>query len=123
MLRAVAMNVGMMVTYDEGKERLSKYLGPQNPKFVEILASVIAALVIGVGSLPLDNVKTKLQKQVQNNNNSRDYRGIADCFAKTIKNEGFRALWVGLPTYYLRVGPHALITLQAAEMLRRHLDA
>lgn len=61
MLRAVAMNVGMMVTYDEGKERLAKHLGSNNnPKFTEISASLVAAFVIGVGSLPFDNVKTKL---------------------------------------------------------------
>ena len=60
MLRAVAMNVGMMVTYDEGKERLAKYAGTNNPKFTEISASLVAAFVIGVGSLPFDNVKTKL---------------------------------------------------------------
>jgi hypothetical protein len=32
MLRAVAMNVGMMVTYDEGKERLQKHMPTSNPK-------------------------------------------------------------------------------------------
>ena len=123
MLRAVAMNVGMMVTYDEGKERLAKHVGSNNPKFTEISAAIVAAFVIGVGSLPFDNVKTKLQKQLQTGNQAKQYNGIADCFGKTIANEGIRALWVGLPTYYLRVGPHALITLQAAEVLRRYMDA
>jgi|TARA_B110000305_G_C19107929_1_gene478355 hypothetical protein len=54
------MNVGMMVTYDEGKERLSYYVA--DPKKAELVSSLIAAFVIGVGSLPFDNVKTKLQK-------------------------------------------------------------
>jgi hypothetical protein len=40
-----------------------------------------------------------------------------------VKAEGMKALWVGLPTYYLRVGPHALITLQAAEYLRKKMNA
>jgi hypothetical protein len=35
-----------------------------------------------------------------------------------VKKEGLLKLWVGLPSYYLRVGPHALITLQAAEFLK-----
>lgn len=64
MLRAVAMNVGMMVTYDEGKERLAKHIGSQNKKSIELTASLVAAFVIGVGSLPFDNVKTKIQKQI-----------------------------------------------------------
>lgn len=60
MLRAVAMNVGMMVTYDEGKERLAAYTGSQSKKAIEFTASLVAAFVIGVGSLPFDNVKTKI---------------------------------------------------------------
>lgn len=64
MLRACAMNAGMLVTYEEGKERLVKLfsdgLNPHNQGRIQRLASVLAALVIGVGSLPFDNVKTKL---------------------------------------------------------------
>jgi len=59
MLRACMMNVGMMVSYDEGKERLVRYVPASS---VEVLSALLAAFVIGVGSLPLDNVKTKLQK-------------------------------------------------------------
>lgn len=64
MLRACAMNAGMLVTYEEGKERLSGVfsggLTPQNQGRTQRLASLLAALVIGIGSLPFDNVKTKL---------------------------------------------------------------
>ena len=43
------------------------------------------------------------------------YKGIADCFKVSIAREGVTGLWAGLPTYYFRVGPHAIITLLAAE--------
>lgn len=39
------------------------------------------------------------------------YKGFVDCFAKSIKNEGFFGLWVGLPTFYSRMAPHAMITV------------
>lgn len=39
------------------------------------------------------------------------YKGLIDCFAKSIKNEGVFGLWVGLPTFMSRVSPHAVITL------------
>lgn len=39
------------------------------------------------------------------------YKGIVDCFAKSIKNEGILGLWVGLPTFYSRIAPHAMITV------------
>jgi len=39
------------------------------------------------------------------------YKGIIDCFSKSVKNEGFAALWVGFPTYCFRVCPHAIVAL------------
>jgi solute carrier family 25 (mitochondrial oxoglutarate transporter), member 11 len=39
------------------------------------------------------------------------YKGFVDCFAKSIKNEGVLGLWVGLPTFYSRMAPHAMITV------------
>ena len=39
------------------------------------------------------------------------YKGFIDCFAKSIKNEGVLGMWVGLPTFYSRMAPHAMITV------------
>lgn len=49
------------------------------------------------------------------------YSGMLDCLMKTAKNEGIRGFWAGLPTYYFRVGPHAMITLIASEWLKRKM--
>ena len=46
------------------------------------------------------------------------YSSFLDCAAKTAANEGITGFWAGLPTYYFRVGPHAMITLMASEYLR-----
>ncbi len=50
------------------------------------------------------------------------YKGIVDCAAKTLANEGVTGFWAGLPTFYFRVGPHAIITLLAAETLRSYMQ-
>lgn len=47
------------------------------------------------------------------------YNGLIDCAVKTAANEGITGFWAGLPTYYFRVGPHAMITLVASEYLRK----
>ena len=39
------------------------------------------------------------------------YTGFINCFQKSIANEGILGLWVGLPTFYSRIAPHAMITL------------
>lgn len=36
---------------------------------------------------------------------------------KTVVNEGFLKLWVGLPTFIVRIAPHAIITLIAQDFL------
>ena len=82
---------------------------------------MLSATATAVGSLPFDNVKTKIQKKVKGPDGKYPYSGVPDCFAKSIKNEGFTGLWAGLPTYYFRVGPHAIITLLAAEQFKKLL--
>lgn len=45
------------------------------------------------------------------------YKGFFDCFAKSAAKQGITGLWVGLPTFYARVGPHAMITVLAQDLL------
>lgn len=60
-VRAMALNLGMLVSYDESKEWLEKIL-TKNPTLVWMLASTISGAIAATMSLPFDNVKTKLQK-------------------------------------------------------------
>ena len=45
------------------------------------------------------------------------YKNIFDTMLKSAKNEGVAGLWVGFPTYYFRIAPHAMITLLAQDFL------
>ena len=62
-------------------------------------------------SLPFDNAKTKLQKMKPNADGTMPYKNIFDAMGKTISREGFTHLWVGYPTFYIRIAPHVAITL------------
>jgi solute carrier family 25 oxoglutarate transporter 11 len=75
-------------------------------------------LIGSFASLPLDNSKTKLQKMKPDSSGNLPYKGIVDCMSKTIANEGLSKLWVGPPTYYVRIGPHVIITLVLNDYLR-----
>lgn len=84
------------------------------------MASLTSSVFTSCGTLPFDNIKTKVQNQkICPDTGAKPYDGILDCFVKTVKNEGPTGLWAGLPTFYCRVGPHAIITLLTAEYLRR----
>jgi solute carrier family 25 oxoglutarate transporter 11 len=59
-LRAIAMNVSMLATYDEAKERLTAYFGKGHDKPIMFAASMCSAVATSTASLPFDNIKTKL---------------------------------------------------------------
>lgn len=85
-------------------------------KKVQIMSSLVSSVFCACGVLPFDNVKTKLQNQKRDpTTGEKPYKGIAHCFMKTAAREGPVGLWAGLPTFYFRVGPHAVITLLTAE--------
>lgn len=118
-VRAISLNVSMLVTYDECKERLTKYFGKDaNQRYIQFSASMVSAVATSTASLPFDNIKTKLQKMKMSPDGTMPYNGMVDCVIKSIRNEGVLGLWAGLPTYYFKVGPHSIITLIVAEYLR-----
>lgn len=115
--RAVSLNVGMLVSFDESKERLEKIWGPSFK--TTFVATLISGVFTSTMSLPFDNVKTKLQRMSKGANGEYPYSGFFDCFKKSIANESIVGLWAGLPTYYVRVAPHAMITLLVSEKLKQ----
>ena len=122
MLRATALNVAMFVTYDTAKEVATASFGSSaSPFMIQAGSSMLSAVATAVGSLPFDNIKTKIQKMKAGPDGKMPYSGVPDCFVKSIAKEGVTGLWAGLPTYYFRVGPHAIITLLAAEQFRKLL--
>ena len=118
-LRACSLNVAQLVTYEEAKERLTQKFGKGHDKTIMFSASMISAVATSAASLPFDNIKTKLQKMKKLPDGTMPYAGFVDCAMKTAAREGITGFWAGLPTYYFRVGPHSIITLLAAETLRK----
>ena len=67
--------------------------------------------------MPFDNAKTKIQKMQKKADGTFPYKNIFDAMGKTISNEGFTKLWVGFPTFYVRIAPHVCITLLMQDFL------
>lgn len=78
---------------------------------IRLTASAISGVSVSIISLPFDNVKTKFMKMKKGPDGNFPYAGFFDCFAKSIKNEGVTGLWAGLGTFYMRIAPHAMITV------------
>lgn len=115
--RTMAMNLSMLVTYDQVKEEMDKYFKGYSDKGIKLTASAISGFVTASCSLPFDNIKTKLMSMTKNDKGSYQYSGFVDCMTQSIRKKGISGLYVGFPAYYLRVAPNAMITLLVQDAL------
>ncbi|KAJ3340101.1 hypothetical protein HDU83_007263 [Entophlyctis luteolus] len=104
-VRAMALNLGMLSTYSEAKTRLEPVLG-KNSSATALASSAVAGFFASFFSLPFDFLKTRLQKQVPDPNTGKMlYKGTLDCAVKVFEKEGPLAFYKGFGTYYVRIAP------------------
>lgn len=115
-VRAMVMNFSLLVPFEFVKKQLVPYV--KDNKYRSILASLVAGGCASFFALPFDNIKTKLQKMKAGPDGKMPYKGVIDCFRVSAANEGVAKLWVGLNTFYVRVAPHAIISLVVNDFLR-----
>lgn len=116
-VRAMALNLGQLAFFSESKSQLKAHtnLSPQTQTFA---ASAIAGFFASFLSLPFDFVKTRLQKQQRNPvTGELPYKGLVHCARKVIQDEGWLRFYRGFGTYYIRIAPHAMVTLIVADYL------
>jgi solute carrier family 25 oxoglutarate transporter 11 len=115
--RAMALNVGMLATHDQAKDTLKNYIN--NSTALYISAKFTAGFFASALSLPFDFLKTRMQKQVRNADGSYPYRNALHAAGKIMAEEGPLAFYRGFFTYYIRIAPHAMITLVCLDLLKK----
>ncbi|KAI4284658.1 MAG: hypothetical protein L6R35_004848 [Caloplaca aegaea] len=115
-VRAMALNFGQLAFFSEAKTQL-KSRTQLSSQTQTLTASAFAGFFASFFSLPFDFVKTRLQKQQKGPDGSLPYKGMADCFRKVAKDEGLLRFYRGFGTYYVRIAPHAMVTLIVADWL------
>ena len=114
--RAMALNFGQLAFFSEAKSQLTKH-NLASGVTVPLTASAIAGFFASFFSLPFDFVKTRLQKQTRRPDGTFQYKGSFDCARQVMKQEGVLRFYRGFSTYYVRIAPHAMITLLVADYL------
>jgi len=114
-VRAMALNFGQLAFFSEAKSQLKDT--SLSPRMQTLSASAIAGFFASFFSLPFDFVKTRLQKQQRAADGTLPYKGMVDCFRKVTKDEGLLRFYRGFSTYYVRIAPHAMVTLIVADYL------
>jgi len=117
--RAMALNFGMLGFNTLAKDKL-KDLGCTPGGNVQVFgASAVAGFFASFFSLPFDYVKTQIQKQKPDASGKLPFSGPIDCAMQQVKKGGILRLWTGFPTYYVRIAPHAMITLIAQDQVKK----
>ncbi|SMQ50197.1 unnamed protein product [Zymoseptoria tritici ST99CH_3D7] len=115
-VRAMALNFGQLGFFSEAKARL-KRMDNMGPRAQTLTASAIAGFFASFFSLPFDFIKTRLQKQSRGPDGKLPYKNMFDCAKKVIRDEGPLRFYRGFSTYYVRIAPHAMVTLIVADYL------
>jgi solute carrier family 25 oxoglutarate transporter 11 len=116
--RAMALNFGMLAFNASGKDFLQSQGVTGAP--LTFGASAIAGFFASFFSLPFDFVKTLMQKQKPDPATGlMKYKGSVDCAMQILKESGPLRFYAGFPTFYVRIAPHAMITLIAQDNIKK----
>lgn len=75
---------------------------------IDFLMGGVSAAVSKTAAAPIERVKLLIQNQdemIKAGRLSQPYKGIGDCFGRTIKDEGFVSLWRGNTANVIRYFP------------------
>ncbi|CAF0994578.1 unnamed protein product [Adineta ricciae] len=112
-----------LAVYDWVKKQLICRYNSTDTIGTHFLSSFTAGFAGALASTPIDVVRTRLMNQEnatrRSNVTATPYGGIVDCFVKTIKNEGFFALYKGFFPSWLRLGPWNIVFFIVFEQLKK----
>lgn len=108
-VRAMALNMGMLASYDQSIEVLRDNIGLGEASSV-VGASALSGFFASACSLPFDYVKTQIQKMQPDAQGRYPYTGSLDCVVKTLKSGGPLKFYSGFPVYCIRIAPHVMMT-------------
>ncbi|KAK4465749.1 mitochondrial carrier domain-containing protein [Cladorrhinum samala] len=101
-------------TYFFAKRRLQKHLGMEDGMPLHLASSTASGFVVCVVMHPPDTIMSRLYNQ-----NGNLYKGVFDCLSKTIRTEGFFAIYKGFLPHLARILPHTILTLSLAEQTNK----
>merc|ERR1712228_922003 len=116
--RAMALNFGMLAFNASAKDFLQSQGVTGAPQVFG--ASAIAGFFASFFSLPFDFVKTLMQKQKPDPvTGALKYSSSINCAMTVLKESGPLRFYAGFPTFYVRIAPHAMITLIAQDFIKK----
>ncbi len=101
-------------TYFFAKRRLTKHLGMEEGPALHLASSAASGFVVCCVMHPPDTIMSRMYNQ-----NGNLYQGVFDCLSKTVRTEGFLAIYKGFLPHLARILPHTILTLSFAEQTNK----
>jgi solute carrier family 25 (adenine nucleotide translocator) protein 4/5/6/31 len=92
--------------------------------FVDFMMGGVSAAVSKTAAAPIERVKLLIQNQdemIKQGRLASPYKGIGDCFSRTIKEEGFGSLWRGNTANVIRYFPTQALNFAFKDYFKRTL--
>ncbi|XP_071697115.1 ADP,ATP carrier protein 1, mitochondrial [Rutidosis leptorrhynchoides] len=89
---------------------------------VDFVMGGVSAAVSKTAAAPIERVKLLIQNQdemIKSGRLSHPYKGIIDCFGRTIKDEGFLSLWRGNTANVIRYFPTQALNFAFKDYFKR----
>ncbi|CAG8676388.1 12936_t:CDS:2, partial [Racocetra persica] len=89
---------------------------------IDFLMGGVSAAVSKTAAAPIERVKLLLQNQeamIKSGRLSRPYKGIGDCFVRTVKDEGVISLWRGNTANVIRYFPTQALNFAFKDKFKR----
>jgi solute carrier family 25 (mitochondrial uncoupling protein), member 27 len=106
--RAALVNLGDLTAYDTTKRLMLRYTTVGDTMITHALASAMSSLAASVFGTPADVIKTRVMNQPTINGKGKYYSSSWDCAVKTVRQEGFRALYKGFIPIWVRMAPWSM---------------
>jgi solute carrier family 25 oxoglutarate transporter 11 len=119
-IRAIILNAAQLSVYSQAKQMIMKYGKMEEGVPLHLLSSLASGFVATAVSIPVDLAKTTLQAQKPGPNGELEFKGSIDALVKISKREGIFRLWRGFTPYFLRLGPHTVITFLVLEQFKKY---
>jgi len=102
----------------------SGYFGPDGEMLggipVMVCATFVSSFVANVVANPFDVIKSRLQQMpIPPPGQQPMYSGMVDCFAKSIRSEGFMVIYKGFTPAFVKLAPYSIISLTLADKLTK----
>lgn len=117
-VRAMVVNAAQLATYSQAKQSLLSSGYFRDNIHCHFWASMISGLATTLASMPVDIAKTRIQN-MRYINGKPEYKGAMDVWLRLIRSEGLFALWKGFTPYYMRLGPHTVLTFVFLEQFNQ----